>query len=200
MGSRAGAVAPVLPRSSQHNEELGANRSFLMIRELWFERSFDFTLPVARFPSLIERLRGTPARLEERTHALPAAVLSARQEDRWSVQENIGHLVDLEPLWLRRAKQIFANETELAPSDLANRRTHEANHNARRLDDLLAEFRDLRAQFVALLLTADRAALERTALHPRLRTPMRLIDLVLFVADHDDHHLAAISELCGEAA
>jgi hypothetical protein len=34
--------------------------------EKWFERSFDFTLPTSRFPSLIERLRGTSTRLEER--------------------------------------------------------------------------------------------------------------------------------------
>jgi uncharacterized damage-inducible protein DinB len=167
--------------------------------ERWFERPFDFTLPVARFPSLVERLRGTPARLEERTRALPASTLTAAHEGRWSIQENVGHLVDLEPLWLRRARQIFANEAELEPTDLANRRTHEANHNARRLDDLLAEFRSLRTQFVTLLLTADAPILERTALHPRLRTPMRLIDLALFVADHDDHHLAAISALCERA-
>jgi uncharacterized damage-inducible protein DinB len=170
-----------------------------MSPERWFERSFDFTLPVARFPSLVERLRGTPARLEERTRGLPASTLTAPHEGRWSVQENVGHLVDLEPLWLRRARQIIANEAELSPTDLANRRTHDANHNARRLDDLLAEFRSLRAQFVNLLLTADAAILQRTALHPRLRTPMRLIDLALFVADHDDHHLAAISELCDRA-
>jgi uncharacterized damage-inducible protein DinB len=111
------------------------------------------------------------------------------------VQENVGHLVDLEPLWLRRARQIFASEAELESTDLTNRRTHEANHNGRRLNDLLAEFRDLRGEFVELLVTADAAILQRTALHPRLRTPMRLIDLAVFVADHDDHHLAAISEL-----
>ena len=165
-------------------------------RELWFERSFDFTLPVSRFPSLLERLRGTPVRLEERTQTLPARLLTQRYEGRWSVQENVGHLVDLEPLWLRRAQQIFANESELAPTDLANRRTHEANHNARQLIDLLSEFRDLRTSFVQLLATADPAILARTAIHPRLRTSMRLIDLALFVADHDDHHLAAITELC----
>ena len=34
-----------------------------------------------------------------------------------------------------------------------------------------------------------------SALHPRLKTPMRTIDLFLFVADHDDHHLARITEL-----
>jgi len=33
------------------------------------------------------------------------------------------------------------------------------------------------------------------ALHPRLKTPMRTMDLFLFVAEHDDHHLAQISKL-----
>ena len=164
-------------------------------REKWFERSFDFTLPASRFPSVLERLRGTPARLEERTRALPSDVLIRPHEGRWSVQENVGHLVDLEPLWLRRAQQFFAGESELAPTDLTNRRTHEANHNARRLADLLAEFRELRGGFTQLLATADESVLARTAVHPRLRTPMRLIDLAVFVADHDDHHLAAIAEL-----
>lgn len=164
-------------------------------REQWFDRSFDFTLPTTRFPSLLERLRGTPARLEERTHAFPADLLTWRHDGRWSVQENVGHLVDLEPLWLRRAQQVFASESELVPADLTNRQTHDANHNARRLADLLAEFRALRGQFVRLLVTADSAVLARTAIHPRLRTPMRLIDLALFVADHDDHHLATITAL-----
>lgn len=165
------------------------------MREQWFERSFDFTLPASRFPSLLERLRGTPARLEERARELRPEVLTRAHEGRWSAQENIGHLVDLEPLWFRRAEQLFANESELAPADLTNRRTHDANHNARRLTDLLAEFREHRGRFVQLLGTADASILERAALHPRLRTPMRLIDLAVFVADHDDHHLAAITEL-----
>src|SRR5262245_37845060 len=106
-----------------------------MTRELWFERTFDFTLPVSRFPSIVERLRGTPARLEERVRELPTAVLTRSQGEQWSVQENIGHLVDLEPLWLRRAEQLFAGEVELAPTDLANRRTHEAKHNERPVAD-----------------------------------------------------------------
>jgi len=35
----------------------------------------------------------------------------------------------------------------------------------------------------------------QTLLHPRLRTPMRLLDHLHFVAEHDDHHLAKIREL-----
>lgn len=166
-----------------------------MTHELWFERTFDFTVPISRFPGLLERLRGTPARLEERVRELPAALLTRPQGDKWSVQENIGHLSDVEPLWMRRAEQLFAGESELVAADLTNRRTREANHNARPLSDVLADFRSQRNRLVRFLSTANPAILARTALHPRLRTPMRLIDLAVFVAEHDDHHLATITEL-----
>ncbi len=35
----------------------------------------------------------------------------------------------------------------------------------------------------------------RSAHHPRLNRPMRILDLMVFAAEHDDHHLARISEL-----
>jgi uncharacterized damage-inducible protein DinB len=173
-----------------------------MAREKWFERSFDFNVPVDRFPSLLERLRGTPARLEERMRSLRPDVLTRTHNGKWSAQENAGHLLDLEPLWLRRAEQLFAGEAELVAADPTNRRTHEADHNARPLSELLTAFRSARSELVQLLTRADAAILARTALHPRLRTPMRLIDHALFIAEHDDHHLAAITELAarhGEA-
>lgn len=37
--------------------------------------------------------------------------------------------------------------------------------------------------------------LMRTAAHPRLGQPMSVVDLCFFVAEHDDHHLATITEL-----
>lgn len=79
-----------------------------METEKWFQRSFAFALPASRFPNLLERLRGTPARLDERTRDLPAERFTRVQSGRWSAQENVGHLLELEPLWLRRAKQHFA--------------------------------------------------------------------------------------------
>ena len=164
-------------------------------REQWFERSFDFTLPVSRLPCLVERLRGTPARLEERTRCLSTDVLVRRDGEHWSIQENVGHMLDLEPLWLRRAEQFFTGDSMLAPTDLANRRTHEAKHNTQLLHDLLAAFRAARAPLLQRLMSADASVLARTLTHPRLGTPMRLIDLALFVAEHDDHHLATIGEL-----
>jgi hypothetical protein len=35
----------------------------------------------------------------------------------------------------------------------------------------------------------------RSALHPRLNVQMRLVDMLFFQAEHDDYHLARISEL-----
>ena len=166
-----------------------------METEKWFQRSFEFALPASRFPSLLERIRGTPARLEDRTRDIPAERLTRAHPDRWSAQENIGHLLDLEPLWLGRAMQYFAAERELVPADLTNRATTDANHNARNVDDLLSGFRTARMELVRLLTNADDTIMMRTAVHPRLKRELRLIDHMEFVAEHDDHHLAVIGAL-----
>jgi uncharacterized damage-inducible protein DinB len=167
----------------------------MVLRQPWFERRFTFDLPVAAAPGLIERLRGTPARLTDRLSGLPPTQLTTRIGERWSVQENAGHLGDLEGLWLARVHDLAAGREELAPADLQNRRTYEAKHNERTLREILSQFRTARDELVIQLEAADDADWIRSALHPRLKTPMRLLDLAFFVAEHDDHHLATISEL-----
>jgi uncharacterized damage-inducible protein DinB len=166
-----------------------------MEMETWFQRSFDFALPASRFPSLLERLRGTPARLDERTRNVSAERLTRAHPGRWSAQENVGHLVDLEALWLRRAQQYFAGESELAPADPSNRTTTDANHNARNVEYLLSRFRAARVDLVRMVTNADDTIVTRTAVHPRLKRDLRLIDHLEFIAEHDDHHLAIIGAL-----
>jgi uncharacterized damage-inducible protein DinB len=60
---------------------------------------------------------------------------------------------------------------------------------------VLHDFREVRTAFVQQLDHVDDDLIERTALHPRLKQPMRLLDLLFFVAEHDDHHLAQITQL-----
>lgn len=166
-----------------------------MARPLWFERKFDFSFPVELYPEIIERLRGTPARIEERVRDVPAALLTRRDGDKWSIQENIGHLLDLDELFAGRFEDYERGLEKLRAADLQNQKTHQAQHNSRPVEEILREFRHGRLALVSRLELQPSEYFRRTALHPRLNTPMRVTDLLYFVAEHDDHHLARISEL-----
>ena len=50
----------------------------------------------------MKRACGTPARIEERVSKAPTALLTWRDGDKWSIQENIGHLLDLDGLFAGR--------------------------------------------------------------------------------------------------
>ena len=162
---------------------------------VWFERKFEFSFPLDFLPNLRARLRGTPARLGETLLGRPHEILIARPQGKWSAQEHAGHLLDLESLWLARLEDYVAAKDQLTPADLTNRKTDEANHNARPLDQLLVEFRAARATLLKRVDELDGSLFSRTLPHPRLKTPMRLVDHLYFIAEHDDHHLARIWEL-----
>ena len=164
-------------------------------RPNWFSREFSFDLPLWTYANIVERLRGTPARLEDRISSLPGKTLTRRDRNNWSIQENAGHLLDLEPLGMDRLDDFAAGRQILRAADLANRKTYEANHNSSAIKDVLLSFRAARLAFVERLDGLDQAFVQRTATHPRLKKDMRVLDLAFFIAEHDDHHLARIAEL-----
>jgi uncharacterized damage-inducible protein DinB len=164
----------------------------------WFERTFAFTFPLDQYPNLSSRLRGTPARLEEIMRGVPRHVLIRKSGDKWSAQEHAGHLLDLEPLWVVRVDDFVAGGDTLTAADLRNRKTDEANHNARDVGEILVEFRAVRRRLLDRVGALPSDAFGRSMLHPRLKQPMRLVDHLFFVAEHDDHHLAVIAELLGQ--
>ncbi|MBZ5681323.1 MAG: DinB family protein [Acidobacteriia bacterium] len=164
---------------------------------IWFERKFDFSFPVELHPNLCARLRGTPASLEEILQ-IPRDLLVRKQGEKWSIQEQAGHLLDLESLWMARVDDYSTDKSELTAADLSNRKTHEAGHNDRPIAQILAEFRTARLGLVNRVEKLDSALFARTMLHPRLKKPMRLVDHLFFAAEHDDHHLARIWELIQE--
>ena len=166
-----------------------------MRRMKWVEREFDFNLPVGVFPCVVERLRGTPARLEELVRALPPRALTARRDGAWSIQEHVGHLLDLDELHEGRLEDYARRLDTLRPADMDNRKTYEADHNDARIGDLLERFRAARLRLVRRLEALSEEDVARSALHPRLQKQMRVIDMAWFVAEHDDNHLAAITEL-----
>ncbi len=58
----------------------------------WFDRRFELGLTPDAFLYIVERVRGAPARLEDRISGLQPGFLKERVEDAWSIQENVGHL------------------------------------------------------------------------------------------------------------
>lgn len=166
-----------------------------MIRQTpWFQRTFDFNFPIGIFPVIFSRLEGTIFRL----HSI---VLNADDEqsshnpDGWSVKEHIGHLYDLEELWWKRLNDFRQNKAALTAADLNNTKTKEARHNEKTLEQLLQQFTIERQKMLETAYYLDEEMLGRTSVHPRLNQPMRLIDALYFVAEHDDHHVATISGL-----
>ena len=159
------------------------------IRE-WVKREFSFDQPIDVFPALLERLRGTPARAKELIGGFSEEMLATRTNGKWSAKDHLGHLVDLQPLDERRLHEFLARTPVLSPPDMSNHATEHGNHRqtpvARILRQLCAGREELVRELEAL--TAEEAGI--SAVHPRLQRPMRVLDWVYFVAEHDDHHLA----------
>ena len=50
------------------------------MRIKWTDRRFNFDFPAGIYPEMIERIRGTPARLEDLFAGLPSETLTAQVE------------------------------------------------------------------------------------------------------------------------
>ena len=161
----------------------------------WIERKFDFNFPVGLFPVIVERLRGTLLQLESTVINIPDEKLSVKKDGKWSVKEVVGHLFDLEELWNGRINDFLEYKQTLRAADMSNAKTMAAHHNSKPIDALLRQFMEARNKLIARVKDYDEATASLTALHPRLQTPMRLIDSLFFVAEHDDHELTKIRSL-----
>src|SRR5258707_12277128 len=106
----------------------------------WTQRHFTFNLPEDLFPVVVERLRGTPTRIEDKVRSLPASVLTRREGEAWSIQEHVGHLLDLDELHAGRLDDFLAGAPVLRAADMANRKTHEAGHNGRPIAERVRDF------------------------------------------------------------
>jgi hypothetical protein len=104
-------------------------------------------------------------------------------------------VADVESLFAGRLDDFDAGVETLRPADMTNLATKEADHNARPIASVLSDLRARREALVARLEALEPADFARQALHPRLNKPMRVVDMLLFQAEHDDYHLARVRQL-----
>jgi len=161
----------------------------------WVDRKFEFDFPAVLASELLERLRGGPARLADRLESLTDDLLKARDGDTWSIQEHAGHLMDVEELFLGRLDDYDEGLAELRPAEMTGRKTFAANHNDADIIVILDGFWQERGKLVSRLDNLDQAGFARVAHHPRLDKPMRVCDMMLFEATHDDYHMVEITQL-----
>lgn len=171
------------------------NHKLMIARTKWFDRKFETIEDSSLLLDIIERLEGTGLRIEHKLHNSGSAYLQSTATHKWSIKKQIGHLGDLEPLWLERIRQIKAGDPDLKAADLSNRKTEEAAHDDKKVKELIADFSRQRREMIEELRASTADQLKNESKHPRLDKPMKLVDLAYFVAEHDDHHLATIQEM-----
>ncbi|MEM9372894.1 MAG: DinB family protein [Planctomycetota bacterium] len=156
----------------------------------WLYRRWAFEFPAELYPAVIERLRGTPARVTAMFESTPTELIAARPEHGWSIIRHAAHLDDLDTLLHQRLDAYERGEHVLPPADMSNAHATEADHESRDPRQVLASLRETRSQPIDRLEAYPRDFFSRSAWHERLGIQKRVVDCCVFFADHDDHHLA----------
>lgn len=164
-------------------------------RQKWFDKKFQFELLQEKYDIVLNQLIETPEKISLLISSLPEDILSKRVNDKWSIKENVGHLIDLEELHDGRIDDFIDGKQMLRSADLKNKKTEKADHNSKKLEELLEQFKKVRENFVERLKVLDKKVLANSSIHPRLNQTMRPIDMAQFVSEHDEHHIQTIKDL-----
>jgi DinB superfamily len=157
----------------------------------WFERQFEFGLPIGMLPFYIERLRGTISRLEAKVMGVDENILSNKLEGKWSVKQNIGHLAEVDEIANKRIDEMIAGLPTMSPAVFEPR----IDYNQQTVYEVLAYFLRNRTRNIDRYNELTGNDLGKSSLHPRLKVMMTPVDLAWFDAEHDDHHLVRINEI-----
>ena len=178
----------------------GSARSFYLagvshVLQPWASRELPFGRPAEEMPVLLERLLGTPNRLFGLLRDVPPERVQLRLQGKWSVLEHIGHLLVMQDRMRVRVEDWQRLSERLTPIDLADQAPYVEATRQRDLGDVLEEFRLTRNAFVRAVSQLPRPVLGHFALHPCLERRMRPMDMCLYLAEHDDHHLATVRRI-----
>lgn len=69
-----------------------------MTKMKWFDKKFQFELSQDGYYRILKKLSENPDKISKLVSSLPEDVLIRKIDNRWSIKENVGHLIDLEEL------------------------------------------------------------------------------------------------------
>ena len=144
---------------------------------------------------MLERVKGTTARLRNLTSHVPRERLLLRPYGQWSVVDHIGHLIYLQDRSEEHVDDFVSRRNELCQIDLSDQASILDLHRRQELGDLIEEFRLKRDYFVRRIQDMDPGALRHQALNRCRGVRMTVVDTILYLAEHDDHHLASMRSI-----
>jgi uncharacterized damage-inducible protein DinB len=160
----------------------------------WFERTFTFGKSVRMLPYYLERLEGTLTRISAKVHGYDDTILSKRKDGKWSVKEHIGHLAEVDEISNQRLTEMISGKAFLSPAVFEPK-----DYSTWNIEEVLAYFSKSRLSNLESFRQLTNEQLTSFSMHPRLHQAMTPIDLAWFDAEHDDHHLVAISRILKNA-
>jgi len=113
-------------------------------------------------------------------------------EDKWSIREIVGHLIDAERVFGYRALCIARGENQSLPGFDQEEYMKTAPYNHISLEDLLSEFRLVRQSNVAMFRTLDAEAWERSGTANDNSVTVRALAFIM--AGHVRHHMNVLRE------
>ena len=164
-------------------------------RQPWVDHTFNLGLDTGWMYNVLSRIKDCDIRLSHHTKGLNDKLLSSKPDNKWSIKEHVGHLIDLEELWMNRFLQFEKLVPELVHADMSNQKTNQAAHNEKPIQTLLDQFIAERKKLIQTFDALSIKAQNHEAFHPRIKMRMKPVDLLFFVAEHDDHHITSILRL-----
>ena len=114
----------------------------------WTDRSFQFTFPVEVYPEMIERMRGTPARLEDRLKSLATNILTRRDGEALVDSGKRRTSADLESLVQQSIDEYLAGAKSSSCGRHVESQNPRSRSNELAMSIILSDFREQRMHLV----------------------------------------------------
>lgn len=157
----------------------------------WFSRQFRFDQTPEMLPFFLERLSFTALRMQHKVRNISDEKLSEQPNGKWSVKQHIGHLAEVDEITMKRIHEMISGSPQLSPAVFEPK----LDYNTMLIHEVIDQFKTNREKNIALYNSLSETDLQRRSLHPRLKVEMNPVDLAMFDAEHDDHHLVKINEI-----
>lgn len=141
----------------------------------------------------LDTLAAFPAALRQQVQPLADAALRYKPEGEWSAIENVGHLIDIENLWMARFRQMLAAENPALPAIDVDETVRQRDYQHKDPANLLHRFAEQRAETVEFVRGLKPLHLERTGIHP-VRGEITLAQGIAIMANHDRLHSEQIAK------